>query len=218
MIAWLEKFKKKTTAENEAALPQKASVNKCGGFLPQPVFILGTYNKDKAPNWSVATSVSFAYGPPESLVVSLFGHSRTRENINRTGAFSANLCTTHMVRLADYVGSVSGNHQQKDDVPLLYDKAYKIDAPILMESPYTMECCVTNAHMVGETVVLTAEIVNHLVDVRLGRPYDDSDEGWFAWLNNSDARMIKPLLYSWKYYHLGDKIGKLGEPAKDLLE
>ena len=81
-----------------------------------------------------------------------------------------------------------------------------------------MECCVTYAHRVGETVILVAEIVNHMVDVKLGRPYDDSDEAWFSWLNESDAKMTDPLLYSWKYYTLGEKIGKLGELAGDLLE
>jgi flavin reductase (DIM6/NTAB) family NADH-FMN oxidoreductase RutF len=211
-------FRKKTAAVKEAALPQKASVNKCGGFLPQTVFIIGTFNKDGTPNLSVATSVSYVFGPPESLVVSLFGLSRTRENINRTGAFTVNICTANMVRLADYMGSVSGAHQEKNGIPFFYDTAAKVDAPTILESPYTMECRLTHANILGETVILTAEIVNNMVDVSLGRPYDDSDEAWFAWLNDSDVKAINPLLYNWTYYTLGEKLGKLGEPAGDLLE
>jgi flavin reductase (DIM6/NTAB) family NADH-FMN oxidoreductase RutF len=210
-------FRKKKKENKEPATPQKAPVNKCGGFLPQTVFIVGTSNPDGKPNLSVTTSVSYAYGPPESLVVSLFGHSRTRENINRTGAFTANICTVSMGRLADYMGSVSGTYQKKDAVPFEYEKAQRINAPVLKESPYTMECRVTHAHRVGETVILVSEIVSHLVDVRLGRPYDDSDEAWFNWLNESDIRKMDPLLYTWKYYKLGDKLGKLGELAEDLL-
>jgi flavin reductase (DIM6/NTAB) family NADH-FMN oxidoreductase RutF len=211
-------LRKKTPVKKEPTLPQKASVNKCGGFIPQAVYIAATYNKDGSPNLSAVTSVSYAYGPPESLVVSLFGNSRTRENVNRTGSFTANICTADMSRLADYVGSVSGLHQGKDGVPFICQKAEKVNAPVLKESPYVMECCLTHIHKVGETVILVAEIVNHLVDIKLGRPVDDSDEAWFEWLNASDARDINPLLYAWKYYRLGDKIGKLGEIAGDLLE
>jgi flavin reductase (DIM6/NTAB) family NADH-FMN oxidoreductase RutF len=211
-------FRKKKIEKKEIPLPRKASVNKCGGFIPQTVFIIGSFNPDGSPNLSVATSVSYAYGPPESLVVSLFGHSRTRENINRTGAFTANICTADMGRLADYMGSVSGLHQEKSGVAFTYENSAFIDAPMLKESPYAMECRVTHAHLVGETAILVAEIVKHMVDLKLGRPYDDSDEAWFSWLNESDARLINPLLYSWKYYALGEKIGKLGELAKDLLE
>jgi flavin reductase (DIM6/NTAB) family NADH-FMN oxidoreductase RutF len=211
-------FKKKKAANKDTAMPRKTSVKKCGGFLPQTVFILGTYNKDRSVNLSAATSVSYVFGPPESLVVSLFGNSRTRANINRTGEFTANICNSSMGRLADYVGSVSGLHQDKDGLTYVCYGSDWIDAPVLLESPYAMECRVTHSHKVGDTVILVSEIINHLVDVHLGRPYDDSDEAWFEWMNESEASAIDPLLYSWKYYKLGEKTGKLGELAGDLLE
>jgi flavin reductase (DIM6/NTAB) family NADH-FMN oxidoreductase RutF len=210
-------FRKKIASQNDTGPPRKSPVIKCGGFMPQTVFLLGTYNQDGTPNLCTATSVSYAYGPPESLVVSLFGNSRTRENINRTGSFTANICTSAMGRLADYVGGVSGSHQEKDGVPFVCERGEKIKAPSLKESPYTMECRVTFIHKVGDTVILVSEIVNHMVDIRLGRPVDDSDEAWFNWLNESDALKIDPLLYSWRYYKLGTELGKLGRLAEDLI-
>lgn len=195
----------------------KYSVSKCGGFLPQAVFIIGTRNKDGSENFSTVTSVSYVFGPPESLVLSLYGSSRTKDNLMREDVFTVNLCTSSMGRMADYAGAVSGTSQEKDDSIFECTPGLKVDAPVLAESPYTMECHVSYIWPIGDTHIVVAEIVNHLVDRKLGRPVDETDEAYFAWLDQSDLKEINPLLYAWKYYQTGEKLGGLGELAKDLL-
>lgn len=195
---------------------EKRSISKAGCFMPQPVFIIGTYNEDGTPNLSTVTGVSYAYGPPECLIISLYCSRRTKENLLRCGAFTANLCTVEMARLADYVGTVSGLTQCKDALPYDCTPGEKIHAPVLDASPYVKECRVLQTHRIGETHIIIAEIVNLQVGVNLGHPENDSDEAYLHWLNSSNLQDANPLLYAWKYYKIGDTVGKLGELSAEL--
>lgn len=40
---------------------------------------------------------------------------------------------------------------------------------------------------------------------------NDSYAAYIAWLDRTDIHDIDPLLYAWKYYKVGEKIGKIGE-------
>ena len=188
----------------------KQPVQRSGGFIPQPVWLIGTRNEDGTPNFSTITWVSYAFGPPESLIVSMLA-KRTKENILRTGEFTANLCSVEMAALADYTGAVSGLDGIKDGVSFDFVWGENVQAPVLDASPYVIECKVLQTHLVGDTHTFIAEMVSQLVDTRFGQPDDDSPEAYFKWLNANDIHGIDPLLYTWKYYRVGEKIGQLGE-------
>ncbi|MCL2462441.1 MAG: flavin reductase family protein [Defluviitaleaceae bacterium] len=194
---------------------EKRSISQSPGLIPQAVWLIGTRNGDGTPNLSTITWVSYAYGPPEILVVSMQAE-RTKDNILRAGEFTANLCTVEMARLADYVGSVSGRDGAKDAVPYGYTWGEKVHAPVLDASPLVAECKVLQTHTIGDTHTFFAEIVNQQIDCGFGRPTDSSAEAYTKWLGSIDACDADPLLYTWKYYRLGKKIANLGELAAEL--
>lgn len=187
---------------------EKHSVSQSGGFIPQAVWLIGTRNEDGGENLGTVTSLSYLSGPPEGVVICVTA-KRTKANILRTGEFTANLCSADMVRLADCAGAVSGN--VKGDMPFSFAWGEAVRAPVLRASPYVLECGVTGSHSVGETTIFIAETLNQQIDRRLGCPEDESPEAYSRWLNQSDIHKVDPLLYTWRYYQVGEKIGNLGE-------
>ena len=73
----------------------------------QPAFIIGTNTADGSANFAPITWVSVTHekGDGYRLVVSSFGTKTTRQNVMRTGIFSANLVSVDMLPLMDYFGS-----------------------------------------------------------------------------------------------------------------
>lgn len=191
----------------------KQSMSRGGGFLTQAVYIVGTNNENGSINLSTVTSVSYAFGPPECLIISFYGESHTMSNIQRNKDFTVNVCTAAMMTLADYVGSISGTRFVKDAIPAPHYVGLKVNAPVLEDSPYVMECHAIHTHKVGETHMITAEIVHHWVDKKLGRPDGDSDKEYMDWLDNSDLNAMDPLLYARKFYRIGEKLGGLSTPT-----
>ena len=98
------------------------------------------------------------------IVVSLSKH-KTTENLELTGAFTVSFADIHTVAESDYLGLVSGNK-----VP---DKVAKagftvtpsphVDAPIVNEYPYTLECKVIS----WADGILIGEVVNQSADERI---------------------------------------------------
>jgi len=196
---------------------EKHSVPQSGGLIPQTMWLIGTCNESGAPNLSTVTWVSFTPGPPECLIVSMQAR-RTKENILRTGEFTANLCTVEMVKLADYVGMVSGRIRVKNAVPYEYGWGEKVFAPVLHASPYVNECKVLQTHRIGDTHTFISEIVNQQIDKNFGRPASDSMDDYVRWLDSINIYDADPLMYTWKYYRIGTKVGNLGEFAPKQSE
>ncbi len=73
-------------------------------FCPQPMYAIGTNNEVGAPNFCVITWIEFNWHGGPHIVLGVGGSKRTKENILRTGTFSANLVSVEMLWLADYFG------------------------------------------------------------------------------------------------------------------
>ena len=84
----------------------------------QPSFIIGTKNEDGTDNFAPITWVSVTHeeGDGYLLVISMFGSKRTKQNVIRTGIFSANLVSTEMLPLMDYFGSKHAKDGKKNDM------------------------------------------------------------------------------------------------------
>lgn len=161
MLGRLERFKRMNKID-------KHSASRSGGFIPQAVWLIGTINEDGIRNFATATMVSYISGPPEGLIVSL-----------RTGEFTANFCTVEM----DYAGSVSGTECLKGTMPFNGEPGVKVHAPVLEASPYVIECKVLQHVLIGDTHTFIAETLNQQIDIRCGRPQNDSYETYIEWLN-----------------------------------
>ena len=88
--------------------------------------------------------------------------------IKESGEFAINLTTGALVRAADFCGVRSGKDLDKFEAVHLHpQKAEKISAPLLAESPLSLECRVVKALPLGSHEMFLAEIVAVQVDASL---------------------------------------------------
>ena len=130
-------------------------------LMPEPVLIIGTFDKDGNPNaMNAAWGGMYDY---DKVVIALSKH-KTTENLKVSEAFSLAFATKDTVEAADYVGIVSQN-REPDKIKkagLTFTKSEKVHAPIFDQFPITMEC---EVHSFDENEgVLIGKIVNVGVD------------------------------------------------------
>ena len=94
--------------------------------------IIETNNEDGSYNFAPITWVSAACEKDDYfIVISIFGTKRTKQNINRTGVFSANLVSVDMLELMDYFGTHHAANGNKDDVSYTVCKGEILGVPAL---------------------------------------------------------------------------------------
>ena len=122
--------------------------------------------------------------------------------IQKNGEFVINLTTKDMAYATDWCGVRSGKDYNKfEEMKLTPGKAEVVKAPIIEESPVSIECRVKEIIPLGSHHVFIADVVNVQADDR----YLDKVSGKFE-LANAD-----PLVYlHGGYFELGEKIGKFG--------
>ena len=134
--------------------------------LPQPVLIIGTYDKDGRPN-----AMNAAWGgqwDAHEVFISLGSHATT-DNLMQNPTFTLGFATTDTMVAADYVGIVSGRNvpDKVERAGWTVEKAPDVDAPVFKELPMTLECRVKQKLDESETgCFLIAEIVGVLCDER----------------------------------------------------
>lgn len=133
-------------------------------LLPQPVFIIGTYNADGTPN-----AMNAAWGghwDAHEIMISLGSHATT-DNLKRCGEFTVTFATVDTLVAADYVGIVSGRKVQDKVARTGWNviKAENVNAPVFTNFPLTFECRVKERIDESETgFYLIGEIVNIICD------------------------------------------------------
>lgn len=177
-------------------------------MLPQPVLIIGTYNKEGKPN-----AMNAAWGGQwdmKEIIISLGSHATT-DNLAETPEFTVAFATVDTLTAADYVGIVSGrttpDKMEKTGWPA--EKAPNVNAPVFKVFPITLECCVKEKMDESETgCYLVAEIVNILCDERFL-----SEDG------KPDVEKMQLITYDpvhHTYIQLGKTVGKAFSDGKQL--
>ncbi len=107
-------------------------------FMPLPVAIIGTYDKNgKANAMNAAWCGIIDYG---QIYVSLSEH-KTTENLRETNAFTLAFATKKTEIISDYFGVVSGNKEDKiSKAGVHITKSNVVNAPIIEEYPLVLEC------------------------------------------------------------------------------
>jgi flavin reductase (DIM6/NTAB) family NADH-FMN oxidoreductase RutF len=139
---------------------------------------------------------------PPMCYISVRPERHSFEIIKRTGEFVINLTTEELARATDWNGCRSGRNFNKwEETGLTAGKAKVVNAPIINESPVSIECKVKEIIPLGTHHMFISEVVNISVDQK----YLNAHTGKF---NLADA---KPLVYNHGYYFgLGREIGKFG--------
>ena len=184
---------------------KRRSVAPVYSMCVQPSFIIGTSNEDGSDNFAPITWVSVTHeeGDGYLLVISMFGTKRTKQNVLRTGLFSANLVSKNMLPLMDYFGSKHGKDGKKNDITYGVSRGEVLDVPTLDESPWVYECEVAKTVETGDSTTFFCYIRNIQMDERLNCK-DTFDV---------DLTVLDPVIYSGKYHSLGKMLGNIGDFA-----
>lgn len=133
-------------------------------LLPQPVLIIGTYNKDGKPN-AMNAAWSGTWDMKE-IMISMGNHATT-ENLNLCGDFTVAFATKESLVASDYVGITSAKKEpgKIEKTGWKVEKAENVNAPLFLDFPMTLECRIKQKIDESETgYYIIAEVVNILCD------------------------------------------------------
>lgn len=177
-------------------------------MLPQPVLIIGTYDKDGKPN-----AMNAAWGGTwdmHEIIISLGSHATT-DNLEVTGEFTVAFATCDTLVASDFVGIVSAKNdaEKMTKTGWTIEKAPNVNAPVFREFPMTIECRVLRKIDESETgYYLVAEVVNILCD-----------EQYLAEDGNPDVERMQVITYDpvhHGYIQLGQTVGNAFADGKQL--
>lgn len=177
---------------------------------PNPVFIIGTYNKDGKPNAMAAAWGGISCSAPPCVSISLREATYTHGNIVDKGAFTVNIPSEDYVKEADYFGMASGRNEDKfKKTGLTPIQSKLVDAPYIEEFPLILECKLVNTVELGLHTHFTGEIVDAKVDDNLMKD------------GVPDIKQIKPFLYDHSfhaYYSVGKRLGNAFSIGMEVLK
>ena len=132
-------------------------------LYPQPVMIIGTYDKDGKPN-----AMNAAWGGivgANEIIIDLSSH-KTTDNIMENKAFTVSVADVEHLVACDYVGIVSANtvDDKMEKAGFTTTKSAFVNAPVINELPLTLECVLTK--VIDESKYL-GEIKNVSVDEKI---------------------------------------------------
>ena len=184
---------------------------KPGNLLyPVPAVLVSAADKDGNSNLITVAWAGTICSDPPMLSISVRPERYSYHMIRETGEYVINLTTEKLARATDFCGVRSGKDMNKfQEMQLTPVQGELKYAPMVAESPVSIECRVTNVMEVGSHDMFMAEVTAVYVDEQ----YMDA-KGSFH-LEKAD-----PLVYSHgQYYGIGKHLGGFGytvrkKPAK----
>ena len=171
-------------------------------IYPLPAVLISCGEIEEEYNMLTVAWVGTICTNPAMCYISVRPERHSYDIIKRTKSFVINLTNEDMARATDWCGVRSGKDYNKfQEMRLTPQKAQKVAAPIILESPLSIECEVIEIKELGSHHMFIANVVNVQADERYIDPTTDE-------FRLSDAKLIA---YSHgHYYKLGDEIGKFG--------
>ena len=181
-------------------------------LLPSPVLIIGTYSSDGRPNMMNAAWGGIVSSKPPCISVSLREATLSFHNIKQTGAFTVNIPSEKYLKEADFVGMVSGKECDKfKETRLTPEKSKLVNAPIVKEFPYALECKLVREINLGSHTMFIGEIVGMVADSEVLNPKQ-----------LPDIMKVRPMIWgsfgSMAYYNIGDKLGDAFSVGNELKQ
>ena len=171
-------------------------------IYPLPAVLISCGENEEEYNMLTVAWVGTICTNPAMCYISVRPERHSYDIIKRTKSFVINLTNEDMARATDWCGVRSGKDYNKfQEMRLTPQKAQKVAAPIILESPLSIECEVIEIKELGSHHMFIANVVNVQADERYIDPKTDE-------FRLSDAKLIA---YSHgHYYKLGEEIGKFG--------
>ena len=174
---------------------------KPGTFIyPIPAVLVSSGNMKKANIMTVAWT-GIINTNPATVYISVRPERYSYKMIKESGEFVINLTTEKLAYATDWCGVRSGEKFDKfKEMKLTKEKANFVKAPLIKESPVSIECKVISEKNYGSHVMFTAEVLSI-----------DAEEKYFDEKGAFDISKCDLIAYAnGGYYKLGKKIGKFG--------
>lgn len=144
---------------------------------------------------------------PPMISISIRPERFSYEMIRRTGEFVINLTTEKLAFATDFCGVRSGRDTDKfKETGLTRERADIVKAPMIKESPVSIECRVKDIKELGSHHMFLAEVVAV-----------HADEEYMDERNRFDLNRARPIVYSHgEYLATGRKIGTFGYSVKKV--
>ena len=171
-------------------------------IYPLPAVLISCGESEQEYNlFTVAWTGTVCTNPP-MCYISVRPERHSYEIIKRTGEFVINLTTVSLARATDWCGVRSGRDYDKfSEMGLTAEAAAVVKAPIVAESPVSIECRVKQIVPLGSHDMFIADVVNVLVDDEYINPETGKLE-----LERADM-----IAYSHgEYFRLGKAVGHFG--------
>ena len=170
-------------------------------IAPVPAVLVSCGDKEGCVNLMTAAWTGTICSDPPMVYVSIRKERHSHKMIQETGEYVINLTTEDLAWATDFCGVRSGRDMDKFKemklTPVFGELQY---APMVEESPVSIECKVTQVMELGTHDMFMAEVVAVHVDEK----YMD-EKGTFH------LEAAKPLVYSHgQYFGVGKHIGGFG--------
>ena len=153
---------------------------------------------------TVAWTGTICTNPP-MVYISVRPSRYSYEMLKKTGEFVINLTTEELAFATDYCGVRSGRDVDKfKEAHLTKEQAQFVKAPMIKESPVSIECRVTEVKELGSHHMFLAEVLA----VHAQQEYIDKN-------NKFQLNKAKPIVYSHgEYLGTGKSLGTFGYSVK----
>lgn len=174
---------------------------KAGTFIyPIPAVMVSCGTMEKSNIITVAWT-GIINTNPAMCYISVRPERHSYNIIKENGEFVINLTTEKLAYATDWCGVKSGKDVDKfKEMKLTKESAYLVKAPLIKESPVSVECKVKQIVPLGSHDMFVAEILSI-----------DADEKYIDEKGAFDISKCNLIAYAnGGYYPLSDKVGKFG--------
>ena len=176
--------------------------------FPNPVFVVGTYDKSGRPNVMTVAWAGICCSDPPCVGISLRGATYTYGNIVERKAFTISIPSGKYIKETDYFGIVSGRTENKFSLSGLTPvKSDLVDAPYVKEFPFILECVLLQTVKIG----LHTQFIGEIKDVKVEESVMGKD-------GSADIKKIKPIIFNpanRAYYGIGKYLGNAFSIGKE---
>jgi Conserved protein/domain typically associated with flavoprotein oxygenases, DIM6/NTAB family len=171
-------------------------------IYPLPAAMISCGNNPEEQNIFTVSWVGTLCTNPPMCYISVRPERYSYTIIKRNMEFVINLTTENIAHATDWCGVRSGRDYDKfREMNLTPGKATIVNAPIIEESPLSIECRVKEIIPLGSHDMFISDVVN----VKADEQFLDPKTGRF------DMQQANLLAYAHGYYYgLGEQVGKFG--------
>ena len=178
-------------------------------LYPVPAVMVSAADGNGGSNIITVAWAGTVCSDPVMLSISVRPERYSYDIIRTSGEFVVNLTTRSLARAADYCGVRSGRDVDKwKETGLMPVSAFKVSAPLIGESPISLECQVRQVLELGSHHMFLAEVMAVDVDPAY------LDEKGTLHLERADL-----IAYCHgRYRALGEELGRFGYSVKKIVK